>query len=43
MATKVEQTDHGFQISLEIFNVHWYAGAANSRTSPGRGRQSGMP
>jgi aspartyl-tRNA(Asn)/glutamyl-tRNA(Gln) amidotransferase subunit A len=27
---KVEQTDPGFQNPLEIFNIHWYAGAANA-------------
>ena len=26
---KVEQTDPCFQNPLEIFNIHWYAGAAN--------------
>jgi hypothetical protein len=30
LATKVEQTDLGFQNYLEIVNVHWYAGAANA-------------
>jgi aspartyl-tRNA(Asn)/glutamyl-tRNA(Gln) amidotransferase subunit A len=30
MGARVEQTDPGFQDPLEIFNVHWYAGAANA-------------
>jgi aspartyl-tRNA(Asn)/glutamyl-tRNA(Gln) amidotransferase subunit A len=30
MGAKVEQTDPGFQDPLEIFNIHWYAGAANA-------------
>jgi aspartyl-tRNA(Asn)/glutamyl-tRNA(Gln) amidotransferase subunit A len=30
MGAKVEQTDPGFEDPLEIFNVHWYAGAANA-------------
>jgi aspartyl-tRNA(Asn)/glutamyl-tRNA(Gln) amidotransferase subunit A len=30
MGAKVEQTDPGFQNPLEIFNIHWYAGAANA-------------
>jgi aspartyl-tRNA(Asn)/glutamyl-tRNA(Gln) amidotransferase subunit A len=30
MGANVEQTDPGFQDPLEIFNVHWYAGAANA-------------
>ena len=30
LGAKVEQTDPGFQDPLEIFNVHWYAGAANA-------------
>jgi len=29
MGAKIEQTDPGFQDPLEIFNIHWYAGAAN--------------
>src|SRR3712207_5410858 len=27
---KVELTDPGFQDPLEVFNIHWYAGAANA-------------
>src|ERR671917_267887 len=30
MGAKVEQTDPGFQDPVEVFNVHWYAGAANA-------------
>jgi aspartyl-tRNA(Asn)/glutamyl-tRNA(Gln) amidotransferase subunit A len=30
MGAKVEQADPGFQDPLEIFNIHWYAGAANA-------------
>jgi aspartyl-tRNA(Asn)/glutamyl-tRNA(Gln) amidotransferase subunit A len=30
LGAKVEQTDPGFQDPLEIFNIHWYAGAANA-------------
>jgi aspartyl-tRNA(Asn)/glutamyl-tRNA(Gln) amidotransferase subunit A len=30
MGAKVEQTGAGFQDPLEIFNIHWYAGAANA-------------
>jgi aspartyl-tRNA(Asn)/glutamyl-tRNA(Gln) amidotransferase subunit A len=30
MGAKVEQTDPGFQDPLEVFNIHWYAGAANA-------------
>ena len=30
MGAEVEQTDPGFQDPLEIFNIHWYAGAANA-------------
>jgi aspartyl-tRNA(Asn)/glutamyl-tRNA(Gln) amidotransferase subunit A len=30
MGANVEQTDPGFQDPLEIFNIHWYAGAANA-------------
>ena len=30
MGAKVEQTGPGFQDPLEIFNIHWYAGAANA-------------
>jgi aspartyl-tRNA(Asn)/glutamyl-tRNA(Gln) amidotransferase subunit A len=30
MGAKVDQADPGFQDPLEIFNIHWYAGAANA-------------
>jgi aspartyl-tRNA(Asn)/glutamyl-tRNA(Gln) amidotransferase subunit A len=30
MGAEVEQTDPGFQDPLEVFNIHWYAGAANA-------------
>jgi aspartyl-tRNA(Asn)/glutamyl-tRNA(Gln) amidotransferase subunit A len=30
MGAKVEQTDPGFENPIEIFNIHWYAGAANA-------------
>jgi aspartyl-tRNA(Asn)/glutamyl-tRNA(Gln) amidotransferase subunit A len=30
MGAEVEQTDPGFQDPLEVFDVHWYAGAANA-------------
>jgi aspartyl-tRNA(Asn)/glutamyl-tRNA(Gln) amidotransferase subunit A len=30
MGARVEQTDPGFQDPVEIFNVHWYSGAANA-------------
>jgi hypothetical protein len=30
LETRVELTDPGFQNLLEVFNVHWYAGAANA-------------
>jgi len=30
MGARVEQTDPGFQDPLEVFNIHWYAGAANA-------------
>src|SRR3712207_168161 len=30
MGARVEQTDPGFRDSLEFFNIHWYAGAANA-------------
>jgi aspartyl-tRNA(Asn)/glutamyl-tRNA(Gln) amidotransferase subunit A len=30
MGATVEQCDPGFQDPLEIFNIHWYAGAANA-------------
>jgi aspartyl-tRNA(Asn)/glutamyl-tRNA(Gln) amidotransferase subunit A len=30
MGAKIEQTGPGFQDPLEIFNIHWYAGAANA-------------
>ena len=30
MGARVEQADPGFQDPLEIFNIHWYAGAANA-------------
>ena len=30
MGAKVEQTAPGFQDPLEIFNIHWYAGAASA-------------
>jgi len=30
MGAKVEQADPGFQEPLEVFNIHWYAGAANA-------------
>src|ERR671916_250503 len=30
MGANVEQTDPGFQDPLEVFNIHWYAGAANA-------------
>jgi aspartyl-tRNA(Asn)/glutamyl-tRNA(Gln) amidotransferase subunit A len=30
MGAKVEQNDPGFEDPLEVFNIHWYAGAANA-------------
>jgi aspartyl-tRNA(Asn)/glutamyl-tRNA(Gln) amidotransferase subunit A len=30
MGARVEETDPGFRDPLEMFNVHWYAGAANA-------------
>jgi aspartyl-tRNA(Asn)/glutamyl-tRNA(Gln) amidotransferase subunit A len=30
MGAKVERADPGFQDPLEIFNIYWYAGAANA-------------
>jgi aspartyl-tRNA(Asn)/glutamyl-tRNA(Gln) amidotransferase subunit A len=30
IGAEVEQTDPGFQDPVEIFNIHWYSGAANA-------------
>jgi hypothetical protein len=30
LETRVEQTDPGFQNLLEVFNGHWFAGAADA-------------
>jgi aspartyl-tRNA(Asn)/glutamyl-tRNA(Gln) amidotransferase subunit A len=30
MGARLEQTDPGFQDPVEVFNIHWYAGAANA-------------
>jgi aspartyl-tRNA(Asn)/glutamyl-tRNA(Gln) amidotransferase subunit A len=30
MGAGVEQTDPGFQDPVEVFNIHWYSGAANA-------------
>ena len=42
MGANVEQTDPGFQDPLEIFNIHWYAGAANALRAYGEEAREAM-
>jgi len=42
MGARVEQIDPGFHDPLEIFNIHWYAGAANALRAYGEKRREMM-